>query len=211
MKRGFLIDMDGVIYKNDQMIDGADAFIDRLLSLNMPFRFLTNNSQHARRDIATKLKCTGIEVDESHIFTCAMATARFLARQKANGTAYVIGEGGLLRAMDHNGYSIVDCKPDYVVVGEGHSLTLEVIEKATNLIDGGAKLIATNLYANCPTADGIRPGCHHDCGCILLTAGWTLGAGVDGVYSRSGDLVSDECLCDRGCDLGRVHDRLAAK
>ena len=159
MKRGFLIDIDGVIYKNDQMIDGADAFIDRLLSLNMPFRFLTNNSQHARRDIATKLKCTGIEVDESHIFTCAMATARFLARQKANGTAYVIGEGGLLRAMDHNGYSIVDCKPDYVVVGEGHSLTLEVIEKATNLIDGGAKLIATNLYANCPTADGIRPGC----------------------------------------------------
>lgn len=159
MQRGFLIDMDGVIYKSHEMIDGADAFIGRLLALNMPFRFLTNNSQRTRRDIATKLNRMGIEAGENHIFTCAMATARFLAQQKANGTAYVIGEGGLLHALHRNGYSIVDHEPDYVVVGEGRSLTLEVIEKATNLIDGGAKLIATNLDPNCPTADGIRPGC----------------------------------------------------
>ena len=86
---------------------------------NIPFRLLTNNSQRTRRDVATKLRRMGIEVDEEHVFTCAMATARFLAQQKPGGTAYVIGEGGLLTALHRNGYSVVDHEPDYVVVGEG--------------------------------------------------------------------------------------------
>ena len=101
----------------------------------------------------------GIDVDEGHIFTCAMATARFLARQLPNGTAYVIGEGGLLQALHTNGYSIVDHDPDYVVVGEGRTFTFESLEAATRMILDGAKLIATNLDPNCPTSEGLRPGC----------------------------------------------------
>jgi NagD protein len=101
----------------------------------------------------------GIEVEEEHVFTCAMATARFLARQKPGGTAYVIGEGGLLTALHTNGYAIVDHSPDYVVVGEGRAMTLEMLELAIRMIIDGAKLIATNLDPNCPTQNGIRPGC----------------------------------------------------
>ena len=71
-----------------------------------------------------------------------MATARFLAHQKPNGTAYVIGEGGLLHALHENGYSIVDHDPDYVVVGEGRSLTLEKVELAVRMVAAGAKLVA---------------------------------------------------------------------
>lgn len=156
---GFLIDMDGVIFKGHQLIAGAERFIERVRREGYPFLFLTNNSQRTRRDVVTKLKRMGIEVGEEHIFTCAMATARFLARQKPHGTAYVIGEGGLLQALHQNGYSIVDVDPDYVVVGEGRTMTSESLEVATRLILGGAKLIATNLDPNCPTASGIRPGC----------------------------------------------------
>jgi NagD protein len=101
----------------------------------------------------------GIEVEEDHIFTCAMATARFLAAQKPKGTAFVIGEGGLLNALHTNGYAIVDHDPDYVVVGEGRTFTMELLETAVRMILGGAKLIATNLDPNCPTATGLRPGC----------------------------------------------------
>lgn len=158
-KLGFLIDMDGVIFKGNQLIGGAERFIERLRREGYSFLFLTNNSQRTRRDVVTKLKRMGIEVDEEHIFTCAMATARFLSRQKPHGTAYVIGEGGLLQALHQNGYSIVDIDPDYVVVGEGRTMTSESLEVATRLILGGAKLIATNLDPNCPTASGIRPGC----------------------------------------------------
>ena len=158
-KLGFLIDMDGVIYKGNQLIPGADAFIERLRSEDLSFLFLTNNSQRTRRDVATKQMRMGINVGEEHIFTSAMATARFLSRQKPKGTAYVIGEGGLLQALHQNGYSIVDVEPDYVVVGEGRTMTNEALEVATRLVLGGAKLIATNIDPNCPTASGTRPGC----------------------------------------------------
>ena len=88
-----------------------------------------------------------------------MATARFLAQQKPNGTAFVIGEGGLSNALHTNGYSIVDSSPDYVVVGEGRTVTLEMLEAAGQMVLRGAKLVATNLDPNCPTKDGTRPGC----------------------------------------------------
>ncbi|MFO0945792.1 MAG: TIGR01457 family HAD-type hydrolase [Planctomycetota bacterium] len=159
MKTGFLIDMDGVIYRGSQLIPGAADFIRRLLDLDIPFLFLTNNSQRTKRDVATRLQRMGVPAKEHHIFTCAMATARFLAQQKPGGTAYVIGEGGLLNALHRNGYSIVDHDPDYVVVGEGRAMTLEMIETAVRMILNGAKLIATNLDPNCPTQNGLRPGC----------------------------------------------------
>jgi NagD protein len=159
MARGFLIDMDGVIYRGSELIAGAQRFVNHLRHADIPFLFLTNNSQRTRRDVATKLRRMGIQAEERHVFTCAMATARFMAQQKPNGTAYVIGEGGLLNALHLNGYSIVDHDPDYVVVGEGRSLNFEMFETALRMIQRGAKLVATNLDPNCPTQQGMRPGC----------------------------------------------------
>jgi NagD protein len=156
---GFLIDMDGVIYCGGHLIPGADHFIKELRRTDVPFRFLTNNSQRTRRDVATRLQRLGIDVEEEHVYTCAVATARFLAQQKPRGTAFVIGEGGLLTALHENGYSIVDKDPDYVVVGEGRTISFEMVEAALKMILGGAKLVATNLDPNCPTESGLRPGC----------------------------------------------------
>ena len=156
---GFLIDMDGVIYRERSLIPGADRFISSLIDRGIPFAFLTNNSQRTRRDVAMKLSRMGIAADESHIFTCAMATARFLAAQKPRGTAFVIGEGGLLQALHKNGYAIVDDDPDYVVVGEGRTFNMEIVEAAVRMILRGSRLIATNIDPNCPTSHGLRPGC----------------------------------------------------
>ena len=159
MRVGLLIDMDGVIYCGSELVPGADQFIQTLKRERVPFVFLTNNSQRTRRDVRTKLSRMGIDVEEQNIFTCAMATARFLAAKKPNGTAFVIGEGGLLQALHRNGYSIVDHSPDFVVVGEGRTVTLDALERAVNMILAGAKLIATNLDPSCPTQQGTRPGC----------------------------------------------------
>ncbi len=158
-KHGYLIDMDGVLYRGSELIPGADEFIRQLRKREIPFRFLTNNSQRTRRDLVAKLHRMGLDVDEEHIFTCAMATARYLASQKPNGTAFVIGEGGLLTALHLNGYAVVDHDPDFVVVGEGRTFNLELVEAAVRMICGGARLIATNMDPNCPTANGLRPGC----------------------------------------------------
>ena len=159
MKHGYLIDMDGVLYRGSEVIPGADRFVAELRRREIPFRFLTNNSQRTRRDVAAKLERMGIDVDEHHVYTCAMATAAFLERQKPGGTAFVIGEGGLLTALHQHGYAIVDQSPDYVVVGEGRTFNLELVEAAVRMILGGAKLVATNLDPNCPTQNGLRPGC----------------------------------------------------
>ncbi|QNN22733.1 HAD family hydrolase [Planctomycetales bacterium ZRK34] len=157
---GYLIDMDGVIYRGRELITGADRFINELIKRRIPFSFLTNNSQRARRDVVTRLRQMGISVGEENVYTCAVATARYLASQKPGGTAFVIGEGGLLTALHRNGFSIVDRDPDYVVVGEGRTFNAEILEAALNMILGGAKLVATNLDPNCPTAGGAtRPGC----------------------------------------------------
>jgi NagD protein len=159
VNHGYLIDMDGVLYRGSELIPGADRFVAELRARDIPFRFLTNNSQRTRRDLVAKLARMGIDVEEEHLFTCAMATARFLAHQKPNGTAFVIGEGGLLTALHQHGYAIVDHDPDYVVVGEGRTFNLELVELAVKLIHRGAKLVATNMDPNCPTPTGIRPGC----------------------------------------------------
>jgi NagD protein len=156
---GFLIDMDGVIYRGNRPIRGSCEFIKRLQLENIPFVFLTNNSQRSRRDICLKLGRMGIDVKEPNVFTCAMATARFLARQHPGASAYVIGEGGLLNALHQNRIAVDDQNPDYVIVGEGKSLSMDMLEKAVNHINNGARLISTNLDVNCPTETGMRPGC----------------------------------------------------
>jgi len=159
LKHGYLIDMDGVLYRGSELIAGADDFIHELRTRRIPFRLLTNNSQRTRRDVVAKLARMGIDVEEEHVFTSAMATARFLASHKPGGTAYVIGEGGLLNALHANGYAVVDHDPDYVIIGEGRTFSLELVEAAVRMVHREAKLIATNMDPNCPTADGVRPGC----------------------------------------------------
>ena len=159
MAQGFLIDMDGVIYRGSETIPGAVKFVKHLLKHDLPFMFLTNNSQRTKRDILARLRKMGIQVEEKHVFTSAIATAQYVAHQKPAGCAYVIGEGGLLNALHEYDYTIVDSDPDYVIVGEGRAITLEMIEVAVRHVMNGAKLIATNMDPNCPTSTGLRPGC----------------------------------------------------
>jgi NagD protein len=144
MAQGLLIDMDGVIYGGDALIPGADKFISRLKKSDVPFMFMTNNSQRTALEAVRKLKKLGIEVTEKHIYTSAMATGKFLAGQNPNGTAYVLGEGGLLSSLHDNGITLVDTDPEFVVLGEGRNFTLEMVQKAVDMLLAGAKFITTN-------------------------------------------------------------------
>ena len=144
MAQVLLIDMDGVVYAGDSLIPGADLFIKRLLMENIPFKFMTNNSQRTRIDAVRKLERMGINVSEEHIYTSAMATGKFLASQIPHGTAYVLGEGGLLSSLHENGIALVNTDPDFVVLGEGRNFTLEMVQRAVDMILAGAKFVITN-------------------------------------------------------------------
>lgn len=156
---GYLIDMDGVIYRGSEPIPGAAEFIAWLQEEDIPYLFLTNNSTYTPLDVVVKLKKFGIESSVDHVFTSAMATAEFVHHQRPNGTAFVIGEGGLLNALNEVQYAITRESPDYVIVGEGRVLNYELVEQAHRFVANGAGLISTNADTWCPTDSGPRPGC----------------------------------------------------
>jgi NagD protein len=159
MNRGYLIDMDGVIYRGSEAIPGAAEFILYLQTAGIPFLFLTNNSGYMPLDVVVKLRKLNIETSENHVYTSAMATAEFVHKQRPRGTAFVIGEGGLLKALNDVGYAISREHPDYVIVGEGRVLNFELVEQAHRMIANGARLLSTNSDTWCPTDSGPRPGC----------------------------------------------------
>jgi NagD protein len=155
--RTWLMDMDGVLVHEEQAIAGADRFIGRLRELERPFMVLTNNSIYTRRDLAARLRASGLDVPEESIWTSALATARFLEDQRPGGSAFVIGEAGLTTALHASGYTLTERDPDYVVLGETRTYSFERITQAIRLIAGGARFIATNPDATGPSIEGPLP------------------------------------------------------
>lgn len=158
-RRGFICDMDGVIYHGNRLLPGAKEFVDWLHREEKQYLFLTNSSERSPRELRQKLQRLGIEVAEEHFYTSALATAAFLASQCPGGSVYVIGEAGLINALYNAGLSINDVSPDYVVVGETRSYSFEKVEQAINLVLHGAKLIGTNPDVTGPVERGITPAC----------------------------------------------------
>ena len=153
----WLSDMDGVLIREDHALPGAVEFLARLIERGKRFLVLTNNSIFTPRDLAARLAQSGLEVPEKSIWTSALATARFLADQLPNGSAYVIGEAGMTTALHEVGYTLTDRNPNFVVLGETRTYSFETITKAIRLIERGARFIATNPDATGPSADGPVP------------------------------------------------------
>ncbi|MDX2455502.1 HAD-IIA family hydrolase [Desulfosarcina sp.] len=156
-KHAFICDMDGVIYHGNHLLTGVKEFLDWLKDENKQFLFLTNSSERSPRELQQKLDRLGIDVDASHFYTSALATASFLATQHPDGSAYVIGETGLTNALYEAGFSMNDINPDYVVVGETRSYSYGKLERAVKLVRAGAKLVGTNPDLTGPVEEGIVP------------------------------------------------------
>jgi NagD protein len=155
--KNYLSDMDGVILRGTTLIPGAADFVQNLLSNGIPFLILTNDSKYTQRDLQVRLSFMGLEVPPEAIFTSALATAQFLRDQHPGGSAFVIGEAGLTTALHDIGYALTDHNPDYVVLGETTSYSVERITRAIRLVTGGARFIATNPDVMGPGEGGIVP------------------------------------------------------
>lgn len=153
----WLTDMDGVLVHENTALPGAAALIQQWRDAGTPFLVLTNNSIFTPRDLAARLRASGIDVPEEAIWTSALATADFCANQMPGGSAFVIGEAGLTTALHEAGFIMTETNPDYVVVGETRNYSFEAITKAIRLINKGARFIATNPDATGPSADGVLP------------------------------------------------------
>src|SRR6266581_748501 len=159
MKTGYLLDMDGVIYRENQLIAGAAEFVQALLNTGTPFLFLTNNSAPTPEDLAVRLNHLGIHgLSARQFYTSALNTADFLSETDPNCTVFVIGEGGILSALHERKIANDSIRPSYVVVGEG-ATTMEKLSKAHEFLERGARLLATNPDNWCPvSSEKTRPG-----------------------------------------------------
>lgn len=158
-KKGFICDMDGVIYHGNKILPGVADFISWLQRTGKEFLFLTNNSGSTPKELQQKLARMGLDVPEKHFYTSALATAAFLKEQSPGCSVYAIGEAGLFNALYDAGITMNDVNPDYVVMGEGKSYSLDSLTKATNLVLNGARLIGANSDVSGPIENGITPAC----------------------------------------------------
>lgn len=158
-KQGFICDMDGVIYHGNRLLPGAKELVDWFTKAGKHYLFLTNSSERTKLELQQKLLRLGLDVNESHFYTSALATAKFLKNQSPNCTVYAIGEAGLLNALYEAGITMNDVSPDYVVVGETRNYNYESILRAVRFVEKGARLIGTNPDLTAPAEDGIIPAC----------------------------------------------------
>ena len=156
-KKGFICDMDGVIYHGNKVLPGVVEFINWMIDNDKQFVFLTNSPERTPHELSMKLERMGLKVHADHFYTSAMATAEFLCSQSPGCTAYVIGEAALSKALYDQKIYMNDVNPDYVVVGDTRNYNFEKLERAIALVRKGAKLVGCNPDEVGVTETGVIP------------------------------------------------------
>ncbi|QQZ10504.1 TIGR01457 family HAD-type hydrolase [Heyndrickxia vini] len=156
--KGYLIDLDGTMYRGSEKIDAAGDFIHRLKAKGIPYLFVTNNSSRTPEQVAKKLCDFDIPAQANQVFTTSMATAEYIYKQKKDGTVYAIGEEGLKTALKNKGLQFNDTDPDFVVVGIDREINYEKLALACLAVRNGATFISTNADIALPTERGFLPG-----------------------------------------------------
>ena len=156
--KGYLVDLDGTMYRGEAPIKEAAPFISRLKDKGIPYTFVTNNSTSSPKDVADKLVTQfGVPAEVVDVYTSSLATADYL-KTLPGKKVLVLGEKGLVQALTEAGFELTKENPDHVVVGLDRELTYEKCVEATLAIQKGATFIATNKDTNIPTERGLVPG-----------------------------------------------------
>ncbi|UEX89625.1 TIGR01457 family HAD-type hydrolase [Staphylococcus ratti] len=157
--QAYLIDLDGTLYKGNEAISGAKAFIDYLNTENIPHLYVTNNSTKSPDDVVQKLKSMGINAKPQEVVTSAMATADYIATEKPDASVYMVGASGLETALKEAGLQLKsDTDVDFVVMGLDEQITYEKLTIATLAVQKGATFISTNKDPSIPKEQGFLPG-----------------------------------------------------
>ncbi|WP_249629903.1 TIGR01457 family HAD-type hydrolase [Streptococcus uberis] len=157
--KGYLIDLDGTIYKGRERIPAGERFIQRLQEQEIPYLLVTNNTTRTPQMVQDMLaQQFNIQTPLETIYTATMATVDCMKDMNRGQTAYVIGETGLKSAISEAGYIEDKENPAYVVVGLDSQVTYDMLATATLAIAKGALFIGTNPDLNIPTERGLMPG-----------------------------------------------------
>lgn len=169
--RGYILDLDGTLYKGEEAIPGARFFVGQLRERGIPYLFLTNNSSRTPGQVAEKLRRLGFPAEAEQVFTSAQSAARFLSGKGDHPRVYAIGEEGLLSALREAGCRLVQKEADAVVVGIDRQFTYEKLKRACLEIRAGARFVGTNGDRVIPTEEGMLPGNGSLCAAVAAASG----------------------------------------
>ncbi|MDQ0223567.1 TIGR01457 family HAD-type hydrolase [Streptococcus moroccensis] len=157
--KGYLIDLDGTIYRGKTRIPAAEAFVHDLQARGIPYLFVTNNTTKTPEMVQDNLATNfNIQTPIETIYTASLATVDYMDEMDLGQSAYVIGEKGLREAVTNAGYTDESENPAYVVVGLDSQVTYEQFALASLAIQKGAHFIGTNPDLRIPTERGELPG-----------------------------------------------------
>lgn len=154
---GYLIDLDGTMYRGEERIDAAVDFVKRLWHDHLPYMFVTNNASKTREQVARKLQSYDIPATKDNVLTSGIAAANDLAT-KPDRRVYIIGEKGLVEPIREKGMTVDEQSPDVVVIGMDRGLTYEKLATGCRAIQHGAAFISTNADSAVPSESGLLPG-----------------------------------------------------
>lgn len=212
-----LIDMDGVLVSGSVPIEKSADYIQLLTDAHVPFQVFSNNSRFTPGEMASRLRKAGFQISDDDVYTSALTTAQLIAQQKPGARCFVIGEEGLVRALEDVGIVLDDTAPDYVVVGESIDYSFSDMAKGARLITAGARFIGTNPDKTIPIDDGINPACGAACALIETATGvrpyfigkpnpFMMRAALDrmGVHAADAIMIGDRLDTDviAGMELG---------
>nr|4JDP_A Chain A, p-nitrophenyl phosphatase (Pho2) [Archaeoglobus fulgidus DSM 4304]4JDP_B Chain B, p-nitrophenyl phosphatase (Pho2) [Archaeoglobus fulgidus DSM 4304] len=200
-KKGYIIDIDGVIGKSVTPIPEGVEGVKKLKELGKKIIFVSNNSTRSRRILLERLRSFGLEVGEDEILVATYATARFIAREKPNAKVFTTGEEGLIEELRLAGLEIVDYdEAEYLVVGSNRKINFELMTKALRACLRGIRYIATNPDRIFPAEDGPIPGT----GMIIGALYWMTGREPDVVVGKPSEVIMREALDILGLDAKDV-------
>ena len=190
-KKGFIIDLDGVIYKGETPIQSGIKAIRKLKKLNKKIIFVSNNSTRSRRTVLRKLKKLGLEVSKDEVLLATYATARFISKEKKNAKIFTTGEPGLIEELKLANLKIVDYnKAEYLVVGSNKKINFELMTKALRACLSGLRYISVNPDRFSPGSEGPVPGT----GMIIGALYWMTGRKPDVIIGKPSKILIKEAL-----------------
>jgi len=190
-KKGFILDIDGVIGRGERPIPEGIEGVRRLRELGKKLVFVSNNSTRSRTIMIDRFNRFGIEVSEDEMLLATFATARYLKREAGKARIFTTGEEGLIEELELAGHEVVDYSDaEYLVVGSNRGINFEIMTKALRCCLAGIKYIATNPDRIFPGEDGPIPGT----GMLIGALYWMTGRMPDVVIGKPSKVIMEEAL-----------------
>lgn len=189
--RGWLLDLDGTIYRGEALVPGADLAVAALRAAGRRVAFLSNKPLQTREDYARKLTGLGVPACADEVINSSLVLARHLAGLDPGAPVFVIGEPPLVAELAAHGFQVrPDAAVRWVVIAFDRTFDYAKLNTALQAVRGGARLIATNPDRTCPTEDGEIP----DCAGMMAAVEAVTGATVECVVGKPSPIILEVAL-----------------